>query len=107
MTSDSVLRCTSMCTRAAEYEFHKGWRVSQAILDSRNMGEGDLPKALDQVNGKFLVRYELGLFGLPFSYTSLYKKSLSPFHNNKVRFHLSSAGAQERTFGFPLLYKGL
>ncbi|EXX76566.1 hypothetical protein RirG_032020 [Rhizophagus irregularis DAOM 197198w] len=81
MTSDSVLRCTSMCTRAAEYEFHKGWRVSQAILDSRNMGEGDLPKALDQVNGKFLVRYELGLFGLPFSYTSLYKKSLSPFHN--------------------------
>ncbi|KAK7297745.1 hypothetical protein VNO77_47745 [Canavalia gladiata] len=24
------------------------------------MGEGDLPKALDQVNGKFLVRYELG-----------------------------------------------
>lgn len=30
------------------------------------MGEGDLPKALDQVNGKFLVRYELGLFGLPF-----------------------------------------
>lgn len=81
MTSDSVLRCTSMCTRAAEYEFHKGWRVSQAILDSRNMGEGDLPKALDQVNGKFLVRYELGLFGLPFSYTSLYKKSLSPFKN--------------------------
>lgn len=29
------------------------------------MGEGDLPKALDQVNGKFLVRYELGLFGFP------------------------------------------
>lgn len=24
MTSDSVLRCTSMCTRAAEYSFHKG-----------------------------------------------------------------------------------
>ena len=67
-----------MCTRAAEYEFHKGWRVSQAILYSRNMGEGDLPKALDQVNAKFLVRYELGLFGLPFSYTSLYKKKAFP-----------------------------
>lgn len=38
-------------------------------------------KRLNQVNGKFLVRYELGLFGLPFSYTSLYKKSLSPFKN--------------------------
>jgi hypothetical protein len=62
MTSDFVLRCT----RAAEYSFHNG-RLRQAIVDSRNMGEGDLPKALDQVNGKFLVRYELGLFGLPFS----------------------------------------
>ena len=91
MTSDSVLRCTSMCTRAAEYLFHKGQRVSQAIVDSRNIGEGDLPKALDQVNGKFLVRYELGLFGLPFSpltHLLIYKKSLSPFHNNKVSIQL-------------------
>lgn len=71
------------------------------------MGEGDLPKALDQVNGKFLVRYELGLFGLPFSpltHLLIYKKSLSPFHNNKVGIQapklgwsyeaLPSAGAQ-------------
>lgn len=82
MTSDSVLRCTSMCTRVAEYEFHKGWRVSQAILDSRN-GSFVAPKALDQVNGKFLVRYELGLFGLPFVNTSLYQKCLSPLNNTQ------------------------
>lgn len=55
------------------------------------MGEGDLPKALDQVNAKFLVRYELGLFGLPFSYTSLYKKSLSPFHNTHGKHPVSSS----------------
>jgi len=51
------------------------------------MGEGDPPKALDQVN--VMVRYWGSLvFHSPPLLTSLYKKSLSPFHNNKVSIQL-------------------